>query len=709
MENIQRPFILGGLRSAFNFLAVACIATALWAGLSARAGEVTLKNDSWVATFDTTSGALTRLENKKTGWKIAANPELGVSFRLNVPKDSHDNFINGRDQKAIEVKKVLFSNRLQLKWKNLVTQNGETLPITLTAIVSLDKDALTFNTTIENDSDAMISTIDFPYIGDFNPPAKDAPMKTEHMWYANLQDNPIPGKPIQSRQSLFVLVQSTDVGLYVEMHDPTQPYLLNFTFNRRRSSEDEDSSHLEFYTTHWAYIHPHSTVALAPVVIKGYNGDWHAGVDYYKEWRATWFKQPHLADWINDVNAWQQLQIDSPEQDYRVAYSNLVEYGQECADNDVAGIQLVGWQHGGQDGGDPTEDIDPGLGTWQDFHDAIAKIQAKGVHMVLFGGKPNWADLTFPSYTNELYKYQITDEDGPTNSQPGYYNEPGYQWQGGYSYYTPTQLAGLNTHHRALMDFCDPQYREVFNKEFQKILDLGAAGYLWDEECHHANAEYSWARDHGYNPPGFIYHGDLQLCKQLRETADKVNPDFVLAGEAPEDWLMQYFPVSYFRIGNDSKPVCRYIDSKIPLMCAVVGWDDREMLNLILMDRYIISYEPFQFKGYLEDFPLTLAYGKKIDSLRRKYKDYLWDADFRDTLGADVTADGKVRHTVFVTSSGKRAVVVVNQELTSPITAVVKLPNPGKLVVATPEQPDAVPTDGTLQIPPRSAAVVMEQ
>ena len=172
---------------------------------------------------------------------------------------------------------------------------------------------------------------------------------------------------------------------------------------------------------------------------------------------------------------------------------------------------------------------------------------------------------------------------------------------------------------------------------------------------------------------------------------------------------MQYFPISYFRIGNDSKPVCRYIDSKIPLMCAVTGWDDREMLNLILMDRYIISYEPFQFKGYLEDFPLTLAYGKKIDALRRKYKDYLWDAEFRDTLGANVTADGIVRHTVFVTASGKRAVVVVNQELSKAITATVKLPNAGKLVVATPEQPDDVPTDGTLQIPARSAAVVMEQ
>ena len=32
------------------------------------------------------------------------------------------------------------------------------------------------------------------------------------------------------------------------------------------------------------------------------------------------------------------------------------------------------------------------------------------------------------------------------------------------------------------------------------------------------------------------------------------------------------------------------------------------------------------FKGRLDDFPLTLAYGKRVDALR----DYLWDGEFRD-------------------------------------------------------------------------------
>jgi hypothetical protein len=122
----------------------------------------------------------------------------------------------------------------------------------------------------------------------------------------------------------------------------------------------------------------------------------------------------------------------------------------------------------------------------------------------------------------------------------------------------------------------------------------------------------------------------------------------------------------------------------------------------------VIQYEPFLYKGHLHDFPLTMAYGQKIDDLRRKYKAYLWDGAFRDTLGAEVNADGAYRYSVFLTAGGKRAVVIINQALDKAITAKAHLPNAGKLVVATPDAPDAEPTDGTLQIPARSAAVVME-
>ena len=86
-------------------------------------------------------------------------------------------------------------------------------------------------------------------------------------------------------------------------------------------------------------------------------------------------------------------------------------------------------------------------------------------------------------------------------------------------------------------------------------------------------------------------------------------------------------------------------------MAGVSGFDDREQLNNMLLNRVIIQYEPFLYKGHLRDFPLTMAYGKKIDDLRRKYKAWLWDGTFHDTLGAKVSADGQYRYSIFVAES----------------------------------------------------------
>jgi hypothetical protein len=686
---IMKAIFLPRVLTAFFTMAV-------WGSSTTFAGEVTLQDESLAASFDTDSGALTRLENKSTHWVIERRPELGISFQLNAPtSDQKDNFVLGRKQRAVEVKKIS-AQQVRLQWQNLASERGGVLPITLTAIVSLTNGVLTFDTTLENNSPLMVSTVDYPYLGDLNPPAKDLPMSSQHMWYGGLPSEDISQGPIvMSKQSLFCLIQSTNQGLYAEMHDPTQPYLLNFVFKPQRDSIlTGKPARVEFYTRHFIYAHPHTTVKLVPVVLRGYQGDWHAGLDCYKEWRATWFKEPHLPDWAKEVHSWTMLRMNSVEQDYLVPYTNLVNYAREWATNGVKAVQVVGWNKGGQDGDDPSQDTDPGLGTWQEFHDTIAQVQGMGVKVILFA-KLNWADLTTSWYSNELYKYECTDQNGKRYEQ------------GGYAYVTPTQLAGIGLHRRAVMDFLDPDYRKIALNEFDKILALGSEGWLWDEVCHHATALYTWAPNHGYTPPGYVYGGDLPLSAELRAAADKVSPDFLFSGEGPEDWLMQYYPVS--ETGVTAVPVCQYLDRHALMLAGVSGFDDREQLNMILLRRCVIQYEPFLYKGYLSDFPLTVAYGKKIDALRSKYKDYLWDGEFRDTLGAHVSANGSFRYSVFVADGGKRAVVVVNQEFDKAITVEVNLPHPGKLALATPENPDAVPTSGTLEIPARSAAVVMEQ
>jgi len=614
-------------------------------------------------------------------------------------------------------------HQVRLEWKNVASENGGVLDIAFHATVTLRQGQLTFESKLINHSPLTVETLDYPYLGDLNPPSRTSSLTTEHMWYGNLSGDEIypnfgnehgywgdrwPLKTIDSKQSLLCLLQAPEQGLYTAMHDPTQPYLLQFTFEQhpgvldsidsRVPEEDVISGlpvHLEFRTCHFLFAQPGSEKQLAPVVFEPYNGDWHAGIDVYKRWRATWFRQPHVAAWVTEVHSWQQLQINTPEQDFSIPYRDLKPYIDDCASHGVGAIQLVGWNKGGQDGCDPAQNTDPGLGTWQELYDAIAYAKRKGVKIILFA-KLSWADMTTEWFRTQLYKYACTDPYGLPYETDGY------------SYLTPTQLAGINNHRREIMDFLCPAYQQVAVGEFKKILALNSAGFLYDEVCHHGPVEYSFSPNHGYAAPGYIYNGDMPMAALFRAAADKVDPDFIFSGEGPQDWLMQYYPVSYFRINQGSRPVCRYIDSYTPLMVAVTGIDDRQMLNLILLNRYIISYEPFNFKGKLSDFPMTLAYGQKIDALRTRYKDYLWDAEFCDTLGATVSADGLVRYTVFVAGSGKRAVVLVNNDRVRSIRATVNLPNAGKLVLASPERPDAVPASETVVLPPLSAVVLME-
>lgn len=687
---------------------------------AAVAGEIVLEDSDFLVAFNSFSGALSRMEYRSGHWTIERRPALGASFRLLVPLPGRrDNFVLGQKQKAASITKTS-DHEVELRWENLVSEHGGVLPITFKAVVNLTAGKLTFNATVENHSNLTIETIDYPYFGDLNPPAEGAQMAARTMWYGNLGSDEIhpnfgnekgywgvdfPLKTFGSNHSLFCLIQAQQQGLYVEMSDPTLPYHLEYTFEQHPGlshgsvvpQADEISGfpvHLEFRTCHFLFTHPNSVAKLAPIVLRGYQGDWHAGVDVYREWRATWFKPPHLPAWAKDVHSWTMLRMNTPEEDCSIPYSQFVEYGKEYAENGVRAVQLVGWNRGGQDRDDPSQDIDPNLGTWQEFHDAIAKVQALGVKVILFG-KLNWADLTSAWYKNELYKYQATDPYGI------------FYQTGGYSYVTTTQLAGINNRRRAVMDFLDPRYRAIANQEFQKILALGAAGWLWDEVCHHGPVLYNFASGHGYPPPGYIYNGDLPLSQELRAATDKVDPDFIFSGEGPQDWLMQYFPIS--ETGVSQTPICQYLDRNCLLLAGVSGFDEREQLNMILLYRYVIQYEPFYYKGHLRDFPLALAYGKRIDSLRSKYKEYLWDGDFKDTIGATVTADGLFRYSVFQSSGGKRAVAVVNQDTTKPISVQVSLPSPRRLILATPEQPDGEHTTGTFKIPLRSAAVLLEQ
>ena len=330
----------------------------------------------------------------------------------------------------------------------------------------------------------------------------------------------------------------------------------------------------------------------------------------------------------------------------------------------------------------------------------ISEVQKLGVKIILFT-KFTWVDRSTEWYREELYKFTTKDPYG----DPHYHN--------GYAYQTDVQLAEINTHHFSPMCHLSSEWRKIADEEFKKTLILGADGMLFDENQHHGGARFCFDKSHGHKIPAHIFAGDEVLVEGFEEIKNKMNPEYIFAGEGNYDTEFRQYQLSYFRVDLDHVPMHRYIAPNEEMMIAISGYNDRNLVNTALLYRYIISYEPRNFKGRLSEFPLTLAYGKKVDLFRMQYQNFLWNGEFHHTVGAEVLVGGNVyeKYSVFTDNvTGNRAAVITNFNYDKSIDIEIQFEgNHSQLYRATPENPNAIKFDGRTNIPPNSALIVFEK
>ena len=698
--------------------------------------DIQLENETLKAAFSPETGALLSLTSKQTGWDIHARRELGLSFKMHVPiPDRRNNFVLGEQQKLVGSHVDPDNAKLVLTWDSPQSQHAGALDIGVKGTVSLTSNGLTFEATVDNRSPYVVESVSWPCLGDLSlsPGASrltrinifNGRTDVESLYpiFRNQQGyHGIDGaiQNVFTPRTPFVLVDSGTEGLYAGYHDTTAEHMVQFTWELKPGydyvearfgggqvgivpSRVEVAGQLvrtEFYATHFPFLRPGESGVLHPVVLQPYVGSWHNGADSYKSWRGQNLPSPRMPDWAKGVHSWQLIHINSPEDDLWCQYRDLVKYGEDCAKHGVAAIQLSGWTVGGQDRGNPSHDIEPRLGTWEELRDAIAAIHEMGVKVVLFN-KYTWADQAEEWFRTELVRHAAKDPYGDYNVLQGY------------RYQTPTHLADINT--RRLIAMCPSfaEWRTIAEVEFGKGLALGAAGMLYDECQHHGAVRYCFDAGHGHHVPAHIFSGDGPLAEGFRRVAAERDPDYLFAGEACFDLQLRHYSVSYFRIGQEHIPLHRYVNPDAGMMIAVTGYNDRNTINQALLYRYIISYEPRNMKGRLDEFPDTLEYGKSVDALRERYSEYLWGAEFRGTVGAEVKAGGKPygSYSVFIShESGKKAVVVVNTEREKRIQVRAEIDDSSsQLLSATAVVPSAVETDGSADLEPLSAVVFMEQ
>ncbi len=639
---------------------------------------ILLKNQSMYLGISEQNGAITRLAFRPTGWELIRDPKLGLSFRMLVPTPSRRNTqVLGEHQVP---PRILEGEReLTLYWGKLVSEDGEALPIEVTAHIRMEEQWAVFSMEIGNHSGYTIENVYYPYLGDVRRP-EDAPWMraftfgyaggTEHDMWPRFTSHPGyygVDYPTQFYEGTvhtpFVLLRTQDQGLYVGLHQ--KAFETVFWESELRPGYGESMEclvpeadtlagkpvHTRFAAVQLPYILSGESRSLVPVVLCPYQGSWQQGCDLFRDWRRGWMQEAVPPQWVRSLHAWQQIHVNSPEDELRIPFSRLPEVGRDCVRRGVRAIQLVGWNKGGQDQGNPCHDPDPRLGGFEELKKAIGEIQEMGVKVILFA-KFTWADRATEWFRRSLKRLAVKDPYGD------------YYMHGGYRYQTGTQLADVNTKRLVPMCFCE-EYLDICCKEFQKIIDLGADGILFDEAFHHGPAQLCFAPDHGHRPGAPVYANDLELIRRFEKMLpEEKRGEFLFAAETCYDREFEVYHLSYIRSESEGYlPSQRYLLPEAQIMTAVTGFQDRNMINQCLRYRFIISYEPYNFKGRLEDYPDTLEYAEKMEALRRELADDLWYGKYLGETGATVERlDGSLaEYSVFRNgSTGRLCVVAVN-------------------------------------------------
>lgn len=690
---------------------------------------ISLETSNLRLDFNQENGALVGLYSKLSNWNIIKRAKLAQSWRIMIPLENRrNNEAWGSQQNTVPICKYN-SQKVSFTWNTIRSQFGGEYNISIVTTCEIENDQAVFRMHIDNHDCCMVENVFYPYIGDLYRPTGCQRFSFQHGGYCGMTEYEIypifpnchgthsvdypticPEDFVTPPMNPFGLISDNNGnGLYIGIAERRMEaatwhaeYLPGWCDSNSSRTSDGDSiggkdAHIRFAVGHLPFVAPNTSFDLLPFSMEAYVGNWYVGASCYTKLSKAWNVLPEtIPKWTRSPHSWLQIQINSPEDELRIPFKDLPKVGEECKKYGVKAIQLVGWNKGGQDRGNPYHDPDPRLGTFQELKQAIQEIRQMGIKVILFA-KFNWAEQSIPDYWDTYEPLSIKDPYG------NHYTHKGYQ------YMTLSQLTNVSTRRFVPMCFGSDKYLEICKREFQKCLDLEPDGILYDECEHHSPTLCCFDTSHGHRYGECAYSWDERLIQVLRKMIG--NREFMIAGEAIYDFQYNYYDLSYGRTwGRYHKPMSRFLRPNCHFMTAITGFQERGLVNQCLMNRYIISYEPYCFKGMLSDFPDTVVYGEKMNRLRTDLREYFWDGEFTGTLNGKVyLADGTAleSYSVFKGTNGKYGMVICNYDST-PLVVIPSVSGQRLGHYRLVEDESLTSFTSMFVLPPNSAAAVIE-
>lgn len=662
------------------FIILSLIVYTLAGCTSISRSPLQLENEHLLAVFDASNGSLVKLVNKKSNWNIIYRGQLGQSFDMLVPLEwKRFHYVRGVDQSPPEIEAT--AGKITFTWNSLKSKLlDKPLNIKFIGEVTLTPDGLTYSGKVINNDTHVVEYVGWPYWGEMAVPDKAQRFFCESInqrkeLHPNFQNEQgywgadYPTQSVTLPESAFLLMRNDNEGI-TGVSEQTVPQELVVASHELIPGWEYDNPtsdvmdgqlvRIQFKVNRLIFTPPEESRELVPFNLSLYEGTWHKGVDVYKGWKREAIKQPDIIDLMKEPHTWRCVNISNAQE--------LVRLAQESKTQGISVLHVNGWR---------AADTEDNMQSVDGLVSAIKKCQQLGVKIVL-DLHINAADKNSPWYNSELKNYVITNLYGMT-----------------------TDIRMLCPHTQGLISITE-------NKYAKNTVMSAADGIIINDNNNNGGTFFCFDPNHGHGIPAFIQTGTYNLDRLFAAGVKKANPGTAVLGFGFLDAQTAIY--DGYRMGNGflRQEKHRYVNTQTPIISVIEDRTAREDLNLCLKDKYTICYN-FSLLGREPDkYPLIVKYGREIESLRKKYKDFIWDGKFLDTQGARVEG-AHLSYSVFQAADGRKGLVIVNNGTDNASTAKVTVEGSNRsLTVASPEKPEGVVYNGSVSIEPLSAIVVME-
>ncbi len=334
-------------------------------------------------------------------------------------------------QKAPKVEKK--ENLTLITYDSLLAENGETYDISLKITVKETEGYLEFSSVIENHSNVILNELQLPFVAaaDYGVPHEEevfyipdgigsrtvnpreavAAVHTEYFaadYKSTWMTHSYPPTIGRFMSMPWMGLQCGKNYLYFGEHNP-EMRIVGFNVG---ISPRHTESELMFCISHYPAVHGGERVECGRSVVALFEGDWRDGAALYRKWsEETWMLPQTVVPWAKEITGWQRVILKHQYGEIYFKYEDLPRLYEEGKQYGLNALMVFGWWKGRFDNNYPEYEPDPALGGAEKLKEAIAEVQRRGGHILLYTNG-NLIDVKTDFYKRIGQKISHKDIDG---------------------------------------------------------------------------------------------------------------------------------------------------------------------------------------------------------------------------------------------------------------------------------------------------------